>query len=155
MSLATVRVSAVWELYGRVTGGSSARPEVTRYPGIPWTQAGRRSTKPHRPMKHPTSHKLPADKILSLGYALELPGRKSGLRARFRPDSIRKKTKSGPPAGRRPAGGLIWMPSGLESGPEVRLLARMRYCVTSGRFACRYSRVGYSDCNRQGAPYKI
>jgi hypothetical protein len=42
---------------------------------------------------------------LSLGYAIELPGRKSGFRARFLPDTRRESIQIGPPAGLRPAGG--------------------------------------------------
>ena len=36
-----------------------------------------------------------------------LPDRKSAFRAGFRPDCYRESTESGPPAGRRPAGGPI------------------------------------------------
>ena len=49
-------------------------------------------------------------------YAIMLPGRKSGFRAGFRPDSNRESLKIGPPAGRRPAGGPILTASRLESG---------------------------------------
>ena len=52
----------------------------------------------------------------TLCYAIVLPGRKSGFRAGFRPDSSRGNLKIGPPAGLRPAGGPILMLSRLESG---------------------------------------
>ena len=52
----------------------------------------------------------------TLCYAIVLPGRKSGFRAGFRPDSIRESIEISPSAGRRPAGGLILMLSRLESG---------------------------------------
>ena len=51
---------------------------------------------------------------LALCYAMVLPGRKSGFRAGFRPDSSRDSFKIGPPAGRRPIGRPI-------SGPEAPL----------------------------------
>ena len=44
-----------------------------------------------------------------------LPGRKSGFRAGFRPDSSRESIKIGPPGGLRPAGGTILRLSRLES----------------------------------------
>jgi hypothetical protein len=60
-----------------------------------------------------------------------LPGRKSGFRAGFRPDSDKEDLKIGPPAGRRPAGGPIGsfpdknpaeiQPESSISGPEARL----------------------------------
>ena len=52
----------------------------------------------------------------TLGYALLLPGRKSGFRAGFKPDSNRESVKIGPPAGRRPAGLPMLRLSLLESG---------------------------------------
>ncbi len=42
-------------------------------------------------------------------YAVELPDRKSGFRAGFRPDSNRESLNIGPPAGLWPAGGLIFV----------------------------------------------
>jgi hypothetical protein len=42
----------------------------------------------------------------SLCYAILFPGRTTGFRAGFRPDSDRENMKNGPSAGRRPAGGL-------------------------------------------------
>ncbi len=42
-----------------------------------------------------------------LGCALVLPGQKSGFRAGFRPESVCENIRIGPPAGGRPAGGLI------------------------------------------------
>ena len=50
-----------------------------------------------------------------------LPGRKSGFRDGFRPDSTRESLKIGPPAGLRPVGGRILKLSRLESGPEALL----------------------------------
>ncbi len=50
---------------------------------------------------------------------MKLPGRTSGFRAGFGPDSNRVRIKIGPPAGRRPAG---------ISGPEARFPARKHYC---------------------------
>ena len=55
-------------------------------------------------------------KTHTLGYAIVLPGRKSGFRAGFRLDSNRENIKIGPPAGLRPAEGPILMFSRLESG---------------------------------------
>ncbi len=52
----------------------------------------------------------------TLCHTIMLPGRKSGLRARFRWDSNRENLKIGPAAGLRPAGGPILMLSRLESG---------------------------------------
>ncbi len=43
----------------------------------------------------------------TLCYAIVLPGRKTGFRAGFRPDSSRESLKLGPAAGLRPAGGPI------------------------------------------------
>ncbi len=43
----------------------------------------------------------------TIGYAIALPGRKSGFRAGFRPDSSRGGLKISPPAGLRPTGGPI------------------------------------------------
>ncbi len=54
--------------------------------------------------------------IATLCYAMVLLGRKSGIRAAFRPDSIREGINIGPPAGLRPAGGPILMHSRIESG---------------------------------------
>ena len=51
-----------------------------------------------------------------LCYAIGLPGRKSGFRAGFRPDSIRESLKLGPPVGLRQAGGPIFIFVRLESG---------------------------------------
>ncbi len=50
-----------------------------------------------------------------LCYAIVLPGRKSGFRAGCRPDSSPESIKIGPPASRRPGGGIL-MFSRLESG---------------------------------------
>ncbi len=58
-----------------------------------------------------------------LCYEIVLPGLKWGFRVRFRPDFIRESPIIGPPDGRRPAGGPIFMFSILESG---RNLARKR-----------------------------
>ncbi len=54
-------------------------------------------------------------------YAIEPPGRKSGFRAEFRPDSNRENLKSCSPAGLRlrPAGRPILMFSRLESGRNL------------------------------------
>ncbi len=53
---------------------------------------------------------------ITLGYAIDLPGQKSGVRAGFRPDSNRESHNICPPAGFRPAGGPILRLSLLESG---------------------------------------
>ncbi len=55
-------------------------------------------------------------KRATLCYAITLPGRKSGFQARFRPDSSREGLKCDPPAGLRPVGVPILMPSRLGSG---------------------------------------
>ncbi len=47
----------------------------------------------------------------TLCCAIVLPGRESAFRAGFWPDCYRESTDIGPPAGRRPAGGLISVPS--------------------------------------------
>ncbi len=66
-----------------------------------------------------------------LCYTIVFPGRKSGFRSGCRQDSNQDSIKTGPPAGRRPAGGPIVMFSQLESnqirpgnpicGPEALL----------------------------------
>jgi hypothetical protein len=50
------------------------------------------------------AHPMVCEQLATLGYAIELPGRNSGFRARFRPDSSRESLNAGPPAGRRPEG---------------------------------------------------
>ncbi len=46
------------------------------------------------------SQSINVDKIGNhLAYVMQLPGRKSGFRAGFRPDSSRESLKLGPPAG--------------------------------------------------------
>ena len=53
------------------------------------------------------------------------PGRNLGFRAGYRPASSRESVKIGPPAGRRPAGGLILKLSRLESGRNpARVVAK-------------------------------
>jgi hypothetical protein len=52
---------------------------------------------------------------LTLYYAIVLPGRKSVFWAGYQTDSNGESLKLGPPAGRRPAGGLILMLARLES----------------------------------------
>ncbi len=54
--------------------------------------------------------------LITICYAIVLPGRKTNFRASFRPDSNWESLKIGPPAGRRPAGGPILRLSRLESG---------------------------------------
>ncbi len=65
-------------------------------------------------------------RVLTLCYAIVLPGRKSGFRAGFRPDYIRESLKIGPPAGRRPVGGLPGRKSSIfvvqtASSPSAKL----------------------------------
>ena len=57
-----------------------------------------------------------ADYSHTLCYAIVLPGRKSVFRAGFRPDSSRESLNIGPPAGLRPAGGLMLKLFRLEFG---------------------------------------
>ncbi len=72
-------------------------------------------------------------------YSIVLPGRKSGFRARFRPDSSRESFKSGPP---RPAGGPILRVS-RRTGPEARLPAQKDYRVEVHRSTIRVCPTGY------------
>ncbi len=46
-------------------------------------------------------------RMCALCYTIVLPGRTSGFRAEFRPDSSRESLRFSPPAGLRPAGGPI------------------------------------------------
>jgi hypothetical protein len=55
----------------------------------------------------------------TLGYAIVLPGWKSGFWAGLRPDSGRESFKIGHPAGLGPAGGPILRLSEFESGRNV------------------------------------
>ena len=78
-------------------------------------------------------------------YAIVLPGRKSGFRAGFRPDSNRESLKIGPPSGRRPAGGPMLKLSRFRSpisGPET-LLHNIGYmCDTHGPYGVATSAPG-------------
>ncbi len=59
---------------------------------------------------------------LELCYAIVLPGRKSGFRDGFRPDSIRESLNIGPRAGLQADGGPILRLSRLESGRSSEAL---------------------------------
>ncbi len=76
---------------------------------------------------------------LALCYAIVLPDRKSAFRVGFGPDCYRESLKIGPPDGRRPAGGPIFLcfpgsspakirPGSSISGPEA-LLRNIEYMV--------------------------
>ncbi len=78
--------------------------------------------------------------------AIMLPGRKSGFRVGYGPDSNREALKIGPPAGRRPARGPIWRCSRLQSARNLArkfdfrpgsTIAYHRVCVR----ACTYYMV--------------
>ncbi len=66
---------------------------------------------------HTTTAQWGVDRVVwYLVLCNSLPGRKSGFRAGCQPDASRESLQIGPPAGRRPAGGLILKLSRLESG---------------------------------------
>ncbi len=68
----------------------------------------------------------------TLCYAIVFPGRNSGLRFGFRPDSSRESFKIGPPAGRRAEFEAFLIGIWPKSGPEARFPARKQYCTTYG-----------------------
>ncbi len=75
---------------------------------------------------HPGSFNKFVGRPLALCYAIVLPGRKSGVPARFRPDSSRGSFKIGPPkAGRRADFEVFPIKIWPKSGPEARFPARI------------------------------
>ncbi len=109
--------SAVKRFFRYGGEGGGVGPEIYDFGPIPC------STRPRGRLGFPTPHQygcpiagVPgiADSY-TLCYALVLPGRKSGFRAGFRPDSMLEDIKIGPSVGRRPPGGTILRLSRIES----------------------------------------
>jgi hypothetical protein len=71
-----------------------------------------------------------------------LPGRKSGFRAGSRPDSNLRNLKIGPPAGRRPAAGPIFMFSRSESDQNPARKADFRPGTTMAKHKAQESNLG-------------
>ncbi len=65
----------------------------------------------------------------TLRYAIMFPGRKSGSRDGFRPDSNRESVKIGPLAGRRADFYVFQIGIRPKSGPEAQFPARRHYCL--------------------------
>ncbi len=88
-----------------IDDGNLGLPEVVDFPGSAGPD-GTKTLSNQRAAKRPTGWKGLLKTIYrTLCCVIVFPGRRSGFRAGFRPDSNRKNLKIGPPAGRgRPEG---------------------------------------------------